>query len=122
MNLYMKVDIVEKHVGKVYDKEIVNVENKSTARWKYLSQCRHIQYEEEYNKLLINKRKLEESGGTITFQFGKMMETNLLSKTIQLSNVFHIISNSRPMTDYPKMMKYLSFIQVPFFHLLIGLY
>ena len=55
----MKVDIVEKHVGKVYDKEIVNVENKSTARWKYLSQCQHLQFAEQYNKFLINKKKTQ---------------------------------------------------------------
>ena len=42
------------------------------------------------------------------------METNLLSKTVQLSTVFHILSNG-PMTNYPKMTKYLSFIQVPNF-------
>ena len=111
----MKLDTIEKHVGNVYDKKDTNDEKESTARWKYLIQCRHLQFEEEYNKLLINKRKLEESGGTITFQFGNMMETNLLSKNIQLSTIFHVISNSRPMKDYPKMMKYLSFIQVPKF-------
>ena len=77
----MKLDSIEKHVGKVYDKKAANDENKYNPRWKYLSQCRHIQYEEEYNKFLINKRKLEESGGTITSQYGKMMETNLLSNT-----------------------------------------
>ena len=44
-----------------------------------------------------------------------MMETNLLSKTIQLSTVFHILSNGHPMTYYPKMAKYLFFIQVPNF-------
>ena len=43
------------------------------------------------------------------------METNLLSKTIQLSIVFNILSNGHPMTYYPKMTKYLSFIQVPNF-------
>ena len=45
-------------------------------------------------------------------QFGKMMESKLLSKMIQLSIVFHILSNGRPITDYPTMTKYLSFIQV----------
>lgn len=113
VKLQMKLDTIEKHVGKVYDKKTGNDEKKSTARWK--SDSRHLQYEEEYNKYLINKRKLDESGGTITSQFGKMMEKNLLSKSIQLSTVFHILSNGRPMTDYPKMMKYLSFIQVPNF-------
>ena len=69
----------------------------------------------EYNEFLLNKKKLKESEGTIKSQFGKMMETHFLSKTIQLSIVFHLLSNGRPMTDYPKMMKYLSFIQVPNF-------
>ena len=41
------------------------------------------------------------------------METNLLSNTIQLSIVFHILPNGHPMTNYPKMMKYISFIQLP---------
>ena len=56
-----------------------------------------------------------ESGGTITSQFGKMMKTNLLLKTIQLSNAFHILSNGCPMRDYPKYNKYIYFIQVPNF-------
>ena len=115
MKLQTKLVTIEKHVGKVYDKKAANYENKYTTRWKYLSQCQHLQFEEEYNKLLLNKKKLDESGGTITSQFGMMMETNLLSKTIQFSTVFHLLSNGHPMTDYPKMMKYLSFIQVPKF-------
>ena len=111
----MKLDTIEKHVGKEYDKKYSNDENKSTSSWKYLIQCQHLQFEEEYNKFLVNKRKIEESGGTITSQLRKMMETNLLSKTIQLSTMFHLISNGHPMTDYTKMNKYLSFIQVPKF-------
>ena len=62
-------------------------------------------FEVEYNEFLLNKKKLEESGGTIKSQFGKMMETNLLSKSIQLGIVFHLLSNGRPMKDYPKMTK-----------------
>ena len=89
----MKLDTIEKHVGKVYDKKATNDENKSTPIWKSLNECRHLQFEVEYNEFLLNKKKLEESGGTIKSQFGKMMETNLLSKTIQLSIVFHILSN-----------------------------
>ena len=77
----------------------------------------------EYNEFLLNKKKLEESGGTIKSQFGKMMETNLLSKTIQLSIVFHLLSNGHPMTDYPKMTKYNLFLfKCQIFHLLIGVY
>ena len=100
----MKLDTIEKHVGKVYDKKVVNDidDKKATARWKSLSQCQCLQYQEEYNKFLINKRKLEESGGTITSQFGKMMETNLLSKMIPLSILFHILSNGCLMKDDPK--------------------
>ena len=78
LKLQMKLDTIEKHVGKVYDKKVANDEKKSTTRCEYFSQCRHLQFEDEYNKFLINKRKLEEIGGTITSQFGKMMETNLL--------------------------------------------
>ena len=86
-----------------------------------VSECRHLQFEVEYNEFLLNKKKLEERGGTITSQFGKMMETNLLSKKIQLSIVFHLLSNGRPMTDYPKMTKYLFLFKCQIFHLLIGL-
>lgn len=111
----MKLNTIEKHAGKIYDKEIVNGEEKYIVRWKSPQQCRHLQYEIEYNKFLTNNRKLEESGGTITSQFGKIMETSLLSKTLQLSTVFYILSNGRPMTDYPKIEKYLSFINVPNF-------
>ena len=71
MKLQIKLDIIEKHVGKVYDKKLVNDidDKKATARWKSLSQCQCLQYQEEYNKFLINKRKLKESGGTIISQF-----------------------------------------------------
>ena len=51
----MKLDTIEKHVGKVCDNKVVNDEKKYTPRWKSLSQCRHLQFEEKYNKLLINK-------------------------------------------------------------------
>ena len=99
----------------MYDKKTANDENKSTARWKYVSECRHLQFEVEYNEFLLNKKKLEESGGTIKYQFGKMMGKNLLLKIIQLSTIFQLLSNGHPMTYYPKMTKYLSFIQVPNF-------
>ena len=113
VRLQMKIDTIEKHCGKLYDKEVVNGEVKNIVRWKSADQCRHKQYEIEYNKFLSNRRKLEESGGTITSQFGKMMEANLLSKTLQLSTVFYILSNGRPMIDYPKMSEYVSFINAP---------
>ena len=41
VKLQMKLDTIEKHVGKVYDKKVVNDidENKSTSRWKSHMQC-----------------------------------------------------------------------------------
>ena len=81
-------------------------------RWKYSEECRHVKYIEEHNNFSISKRKLEASGGTIIFQFGKMMERSLLSKTTQLSIVFHILSRGHPMTYYPDYMRLLSFLQV----------
>ena len=50
VKLQMKLDTIEKHVGKAYYKKATNYENKYTHRWKYLSQCRHLQFEKEYNK------------------------------------------------------------------------
>jgi hypothetical protein len=40
------------------------------------------------------------------------MEINLVSNTIQLRIVFHILSKGHPMTDYPDYMKYLYFLQM----------
>ena len=111
----MKLDIVQKHAGKVYEKKIVNGKEKSIVRWKYLEECRHSQCVEEYKKYLISKRKLEARGGTIISQFEKTMERSLLSKTIQLSTVFHILCKGRPMIDYPDHMKFLSFLHLPNF-------
>ena len=82
VKLQRKLDTIKKHVGKVYDKKTVNDENKSTYRWKYVSECRNLQFKVEYNEFLLNKKKREESGGTIKSHFGKMMETHFLSKTI----------------------------------------
>lgn len=108
----MKLDTIEKHAGKVYEKKIVNGEEKSIIRWKSSDECRHFKYIEEHNKFLISKRNLEASGGTTISQFGKMMERSLLSKMTQLSIVFHILSRGCPMTNYPNCMKLLSFLQV----------
>jgi hypothetical protein len=115
MTFQMKLDTIEKHVGKVYEKKIIDGEEKSIVRWKSSEECRHVKYADEYNEYLISKQKLEAGGGTITSLFEKTMERNLLSKTIQLSTVFHILSKGRPMTDYPDYMKYLSFLQMPNF-------
>ena len=43
------------------------------------------------------------------------METNLLSMAIQLSTIFHLLSNGCPMTDYPKNDEIYIFLQVPNF-------
>ena len=70
----MMLDTIENHVVNVYDKKDENYEKKYTPIWKSLIQCQHLQFEEEYNIFLINKRKLKESGETITSQFEKMMK------------------------------------------------
>jgi len=111
----VKLDTVQKHAGKVYEKKIVNGKEKYIIRLKYYEECRHVEYAEEYKKYLISKRELEASRGTIISLFEKTMERSLLSKMIQLSTAFHILSNGHPMTDYPNHMKLLSFIQIPNF-------
>ena len=60
----MKLDTIEKRAGKVYVKQIVSGEEKSITKWKSFEECRHVKYQEEYNKHLISKIKLEASGGT----------------------------------------------------------
>ena len=108
----MKLDTIEKHAGKVYVKQILNGEEKSINKWKSSEECRHVKYQEEYNKYLMSRSRLQASGGTITSLFGKTMERNLLSKTTQLSTVFHILSRGLPMTDYLDYKNYVSFLDV----------
>jgi hypothetical protein len=108
----MTLDTIEKHVGKVYENKIVDDKDKSIIKWKSFEDCRHVKYVDEYNEYLIRGRKIEATGGTITSLFGKTTEINLLSKTMQLSIVFHILFKGHLMTNYPDYMKYLSFLQV----------
>ena len=65
--------MVQKHVGKVYEKKIVNGKEKSIVRWKYSEECQHVEYAEKYKKYLISKRKLEVGTRTIISLFEKMM-------------------------------------------------
>ena len=62
MTFHMKLDTIAKHVGKVYEKKIVDGKEKSIIRWKYSKECRHVKYVDEYNKYLImeNSRQVEE--------------------------------------------------------------
>jgi len=50
----MKLDTIEKHARKVYDKKILNGEDKYIIRWKYYEECQHVKYEYEYKKYLIS--------------------------------------------------------------------
>ena len=76
IKLQMKLDTIEKHAGKYYVKQIENDEEKSITKCKSFEECWHVKYQEEYNKYLISKSKLEAHGGTITSLFGKTMEKN----------------------------------------------
>ena len=77
----MNLDALQKDARKVYNKQTVNNEEKYIIKWKYFEECRHVKYKYEYNRYLISKSNLEESGGTITYIFGRTMEINLLAKT-----------------------------------------
>ena len=111
----MKLDTIEKHAGNIHAKQIENGEEKSITKWKSFEECRHVKYQEEYNKYLISRSKIEASGGTITSLFGKTMEINLLSKIMQLSSVFHILSRGRTMTNYLYYKNYVSFLDTSIF-------
>ena len=63
MTFQMKLDTIEKHVGKVYENKIVDGEEKSIVKWKSFEECRHVKYADEYNEYLIsnkNSRQVEE--------------------------------------------------------------
>jgi len=117
----MKLDTLEKHVGKVYDNKTVNGNDKYIIRWNYVEECQQVQYEDEYKKFLVSKGKLKESGGTIIPIFGKMMEIIFLSKTIQLCTIFKILSSGRSMKYYQNYMNISLFFNCRIFQLLIGM-
>ena len=50
--------------------------------------------------------------GSINVIFAKASEVEERGKAVQLSNVFHILSRGRPMTNYPKMSGLLHFLKV----------
>ena len=39
----------------IYVKQIENGEEKSIIKWKSSEECRHVKYQEEYNKYLISR-------------------------------------------------------------------
>jgi hypothetical protein len=70
----MKLDTIENHVGKVYEKKIVDGEEKSIFRWKSSEECQHVKYADEYNKYLIirkNLRQVEEASHLYSKDDGK---------------------------------------------------
>jgi hypothetical protein len=47
MKFQMKLETIEKHVGKVYENKIVDVKEKPIFKWKYYEKCRHVKYVDE---------------------------------------------------------------------------
>jgi len=116
VHLQLKIDTIEKHVGKIYEKKILNDKETCTVRWKTTNKYKHICYSQLYEKHLEDESsKSERRGGPISQVFDNAMTKYLQSKVVQLSTIFSIMMRGRPMNDYPEYKKLLSFHEVPNF-------
>ena len=48
--LQLKIDTIEKHIGKVYEKQIIDEKEKPIVRWKSKEECLHVRYVAYYQK------------------------------------------------------------------------
>lgn len=111
--LELKISTIEKHIGKVYKKQIIDGKEQSIVWWKSKEECLHVRYAMDYEEHYQKMSKIATCKGTLEAQFGKAMEAANLSKTIQMIVVFHILSRGHPMIDYPKYSSLLSYLNVP---------
>ena len=107
--LQLKIDTIEKHMGKVYEKKIIDGVAKSIIRWKTKEECQHIKNAEilEYQEKI--QMKPTEVKGSMESLIGKAMEVEEKAKVFQSSVVFYILSKGHPMIDYPSLSSLLHF-------------
>ena len=109
MRLSLKIDTIEKHMGKFYGKKIIDGEEKSFIRWKTKEECQHIKNAKiiEYQeKIHMNPTEVK---GSMESLIGKAMEVEEKAKVLQLSVVFYILSKGHLMIDYPSLSILLHF-------------
>ena len=112
--MQLKLDTIEKHVGKIYETSTVDGKEIKVVRYKTKEQCQHKRnIAEEYYMFQKFQMKPGEVQGSINAFFAKSSEVEECGKVVQLSNVFHILSRGRAMTDYLEMSGLLHFLKVP---------
>ena len=110
--LQLKIDTIEKYVGKVYKKEIIDGFKKSVLTWKTKDNCLHIKNAKIYELHQQLQEKCSAVKGSIEDFIGKAIEVQNMGKVVQLSVVFYILSRGRPMMDYPSIIALLRFFKV----------
>ena len=113
--LQLKLDTIEKHIGKVYEKQIIDGKEVAAVRWKSKEECLHvkyaIEYEDHFKKIVVIGSG--SSGNPIKDGLQHAANDANLAKTVQMSVIFHILSRGRPMRDFSEYGNLLSFLRVP---------
>lgn len=109
--LQLKIDTIEKHVGKVYKKETIDGVEKSVVTWKTKDNCLLIRNAEIYELHQQLRDKRSAVKGSIEDLIGKATKVENMGKVVQLSVVFYLLSRGRPMTDYPSIPTLLHFLK-----------
>lgn len=90
--LQLKIDTIEKNVGKVYKKEIIDGVQKSMLTWKEKDNYLHIKNAKIYELHQQLRGKHSVVKGCIEDFIGKATKVKNMRKVVQLSVVFYILS------------------------------
>ena len=108
--LQLKIDTIEKHVGKVYKKETIDGVEKSMLTWKTKDNYLHIRNTKIYDLHQQLQKKYSAIKGSIEDFIGKAIEVKNMGKVVQLSVVSYILSRGCPMMNYPLIIALLCFL------------
>ncbi|KAH7428771.1 hypothetical protein KP509_09G016700 [Ceratopteris richardii] len=110
VKLQLKLDTIEKHVGKMYEKVEVEGKMENILRWKTKDECRHLQNVDAYNSHLLLLEQSNENKRSFMHLFERKLKSDNEAILMQFSIVLHILSIGKPMSDYPKWRVPLNFI------------
>lgn len=112
MTLQLKLNTIEKYVGKVYKKETIDGVAKLVLTLKIKDNYLHIKNIDLYE---LNEKLQEKCSivkGFIEDFLGRVMEVENIRKFIQLSVILYILCRGHPMIDYPSITGLLHFLKV----------
>lgn len=113
--MQLKLDTIEKHIGQVYEKQIIDEKETPVVRWKSKEESLHVKYATEYEEHNHKMTLIGNSGfgNTIKARLEHAVKDANLTKTVQMSVIFHILSRGHPMKDFLEFSNLLSFLNVP---------